>query len=132
MKVLTKKELFIKNYKLINLLFAGIFGMVFLYSGIFSAQKNNHPIPSACIVKPCASTGLSRGFSEIVRFNFTSAKKYNKNAIPVFLFFLIQFSLRIIIVFILKKLDAKKILYSDIFISSILYFYCFYGLIFTN
>lgn len=132
MKVLSKKELFVKNYKLINLLFAGIFGMVFLYSGIFSAQKNNYPIHSACIVKPCASTGLSRGFSEIVRLNFKSAKIYNINSVTIFLFFLIQFILRISIILILNRIDAKKILFTDIAFSLLLYLYCFNGLLFSN
>jgi len=132
MKVLTKKELFINNYKIINLLFAGIFGMVFLYSGIFSAQKNNHPIPSACVIKPCASTGLSRAFSEIVRLNFNSAKKYNKNAISIFIFFLIQFILRFIIIKLLNKNNVKTLLFYDITFSIIFYIYSFSGLIFTS
>ena len=130
--ILQKNELFVKNYKIINLLFAGIFGMVFLYSGIFSAQKNNHPIPSACIVKPCASTGLSRGFSEIVRFNFESAIKYNKNSIPIFIFFLIQLFLRLFLTKILNKKNGKTILFSDLAFSILLYIYCFNGIIFAN
>jgi hypothetical protein len=129
---LQKSKLFVKNYRLINLLFAGIFGMVFLYSGIFSAQKNNHPIPSACIVKPCASTGLSRGFSEIMRLNFTSAKKYNYNSIPIFLFFLIQFFLRLFLSKILTQKNAIILLITDLLFSTTLYIYCFSGLIFPN
>ena len=67
--------------------------MIFIYSGIFSAEKENHPIKSACKTitgEPCKSTGLSRSFSEIVRFKFESAKSYNKFSIKIFLFFLIQ------------------------------------------
>jgi len=130
--IIQKTQLFVKNYKLINLLFAGIFGMVFLYSGIFSAKKNNYLIPSACIVKPCASTGLSRGFSEIMRFNFKSAKKFNNNSITIFLFFLIQFFLRLLFVKILNKKNCITILFSDISFSILLYIYTFNGLIFTN
>ncbi len=130
--MILQNNIFVKNYKIINLLFAGIFGMVFLYSGIFSAQKNNHPIPSACIVKPCASTGLSRGFSEIMRLNFNSAQKYNKNSIPIFIFFLFQLILRLILAKILNKRNIKTILFSDIAFSVLLYIYSFSGLVFVN
>ena len=130
--ILQKNNLFVKNYKIINILFAGIFGIIFLYSGIFSAQKNNHPIPSACIVKPCSSTGLSRGFSEIIRFNFESAKKYNKNAIPIFTFFLVQLILRLFLVKILTNTNARALLFIDVFISVSFYIYSFSGIIFAN
>ena len=130
--ILQKTDLFVKNYKIINLLFAGIFGMIFLYTGIFSAQKNNHPIPSACIIKPCASTGLSRGFSEIMRLDITSAKKYNKNSIPIFVFFLIQLFLRLFLIRIINTKNIKRLLFSDIAFSIILYIYSFNGLIFAS
>ncbi len=130
MKVLTTKELYIKNYRIINYLFAGIFGLIFLYSGIFSAQKNNHPIQSVCVVKPCSSTGLSRSFSEIVRFNFNLAQKFNKNGIAIFLFFFLEFFLRFAVNLVLTAKNFNKILYSDIIFSVLLYLLCFKGLLF--
>ncbi len=121
-------------YHIINLCFAGIIILVFIYSGIFSADKNNHPIKSACATvegHPCKSEGLSRSFSEIIRFKFESAKSYNKNGIQVFMFFFIQLFLRVItsILLIKKILKQRKLVLLDGFISASLYFYCFWGII---
>ncbi|MBN2668399.1 MAG: DUF2752 domain-containing protein [Bacteroidales bacterium] len=111
-----------KDYKIINLLFAGIIGMVFLYSGIFSAELSNHPIPSACPTGNCSSTGLSRAFSEIIRFRFDSALAYNPASIWVFSFFFIQFFMRFFIIRILNSnLRTNIIIVSDVIISIILY-----------
>ncbi len=122
-------------YHIINLTFAGIFLLIFIYSGIFSAEKNNYPIKSACkriTGKPCKSTGLSRSFSEIVRFNFQRAQKYNKYAIKIFSFFLIELLLRFFISFLIDKrpTQIKSIIFFDALFSVILYVYCFWGLIF--
>ncbi len=121
-------------YHIINLCFAGIIILIFIYSGIFSAEKNNHPIKSTCEIltgQPCESTGLSRSFSEIVRFKFESAKSYNKYGIQVFLFFLIQFFLRIISSVILqfKVLKQRQHIFIDSLLSVGLYIYCFWNLI---
>lgn len=124
-------------YHIINLCFAGIILLIFMYSGIFSADKNNYPIKSACeIIKgePCPSTGLSRSFSEIVRFKFNSAKEYNKYGLSVFAFFLIQFILRalISILIIFKKIRINKIVMFDSILSVCLYVYCFKGILFNS
>jgi len=131
----TNPDLFLKEpYHIINLTFAGIILMIFFYSGIFSAKKNNHPIKSSCAEienHPCKSEGLSRSFSEIVRFKFKSAKSYNKYGIRVFLFFLIQLFLRAATSLLLyyQFIKQKKLVALDAFISSMLYFYCFWGII---
>jgi len=122
-------------YNIINISFAGIIILIFIYSGIFSADKSNHPIKSACEIvtgTPCSSTGLSRSFSEIVRFKFESAKAYNKNGLRVFSFFLIQFFMRLIISLLLIRYTIKKrnLILSDSLFSFCLYFYCFYNIIF--
>lgn len=122
-------------YPIINLAFAGIIMLIFIYSGIFSAEKNNHPIKSACAQiygHPCKSKGLSRSFSEIVRFNLESARSYNKYGITVFLFFLFQLFLRFISSFVLYKkiLPQKTLVIFDSILSIGLYFYCFRGIIF--
>lgn len=121
-------------YHIINLCFAGIIIMIFIYSGIFSAEKENYPIKSACKTitrEPCKSTGLSRSFSEIVRFKFESAKSYNKFGIKIFLFFLIQLFLRFITSLFLyyKMLTQKRLVILDSIVSSGLYLYCFWGII---
>lgn len=129
------RKFFSEPYNKINLIFTGIIMLVFIYSGIFSANGLKYPIKSACAEiyhRPCASTGLSRSFSEIVRCNFNKAKKYNKNGITVFLFFFIQFFLRIIVSFIYSTniLPKKIIIYADICISIILFIITFRSLIF--
>jgi hypothetical protein len=121
-------------YHIINLCFAGIIIMIFIYSGIFSAEKENHPIKSACKTitgEPCKTTGLSRSFSEIVRFKFKSAKSYNEFGIKIFLFFLIQLVLRLITSLLLyyKIIKQKRLVFFDSIISIGLYLYCFWGLI---
>lgn len=125
---------FQEPYHIINLCFAGIIILIFIYSGIFSAENDNHPIKSTCEIltgQPCESTGLSRSFSEIVRFKFESAKSYNKYGIRVFLFFLIQFFLRIISSVILqfKVLKQRQHIFIDSLLSVGFYIYCFWNLI---
>ena len=126
---------FTEPYHIINLCFAGIIIMIFIYSGIFSAEKNNHPIKSACEVmtgKPCKSTGLSRSFSKIVRLEFESAKSYNKYGLRVFAFFLTQLFMRFLFSWFIYKTKIPKttILIIDSSFSTLLYIYCFFGIIF--
>lgn len=121
-------------YHIINSCFAGIILMIFLYSGIFSASQNNYPIKSACEVltgKPCSSTGLSRGFSEIVRFNFKSALNYNSQSVRVFLFFLIQLILRFAssLVLIKNAVKQNQVITIDSIVSVGSYVYCFWNII---
>jgi len=100
------------SYQLINLIFTGIILLVFLYSGIFSPQEANHPIPSSSSLvfgKKTPSTGLSRAFSEIVRLNFNKAKSYNPYSLEVFFFFFVQFFLRIGFLIIYSMLKNKKL-----------------------
>lgn len=129
------RDLFLKEpYHIINLTFAGIILMIFIYSGIFSAEKNNHPIESNCAGienHPCKSEGLSRSFSEIVRFKFESAKSYNKYGIRVFSFFLFQLFLRVAASLLLhyQIIKQRKLVVLDAVISAMLYFYCFWGII---
>jgi hypothetical protein len=122
-----------RPYHILNITLAGVIILIFAYSGFFSAQKNNHPIPSIyekISGEPSNSSGLSRAFSEILRGNFDSARAYNKNSIPVFLFFLIQFFQRIGISFVVKKgrLKLSGIVKIDIAASTVLFLVCFWGL----
>lgn len=117
------KKFLSETYIAVNLIFAGIIVLIVLYSGIFSAQKDNHPIPSGCIKQPCASTGLSRSFSEIVRFRFESANKFNPHGISVFLFFFSQFWFRLCFSWLYIKFSnhRKKIIFSDSVFSLIIF-----------
>jgi len=108
--------------------------MIFIYSGLFSAEKDNHPIPSfyeELTGETSASSGLSRSFSEIVRGRFDSAREYNPNGIPVFLFFFIQFFQRLIVSIILhrKIIAVNRLTLMDTVTSIIMFLYCFRGLI---
>ena len=121
----------LSSYNKINLIFAIIILLIFAYSYVFTPEKNNYPIHSACKIKPCKSTGLSRAFSKIVRLEFVEAKKFNKNSVLVFSFFFIQFFLRIFIIIILQKklFKDKFVLIFDVLFSLILFVITFNNLI---
>ncbi len=121
-------------YNKINLIFAGIIILIFAYSGIFSPEKNNHPVP--CIHetltgKPCPTCGISHSFSAIIRGNFKEAKEWNRNGIPIFLFFFIQLIMRIGITTLNQKaiVSERILLFLDVAISLTLFIICFRPLI---
>lgn len=119
-----------KSYHIINFVLAGIILLIFIYSGLFSAEKDNHPIPSfyeKLSGQSAPSSGLSRSFSEIIRGRFKSAGEFNQYGISVFMFFLIQFFLRFLISFILLKkyISSGKLVLIDAIISIFLFLLCF-------
>ncbi len=117
------------DYKLLNFIFAGIIGLVFVYFGIFSAQKCNYPIHSACITQDCSSTGLSRAFSEIVRLDFSSALEYNRHSLWVFSFFVIQFFQRLFLNYFIGRICSfSRILIADITFSVTLFIITFWSI----
>jgi Protein of unknown function (DUF2752) len=104
-----------------------------LYSGIFSAEKANHPI--GCIYTKltgvtCPGCGLSRSFSAMIGGNFSKAKLYNSNGPKVFLFFFVQFFLRILINLSLRNKDKvpSSFWIIDSIFAILLFSYCFWGL----
>ncbi|HPC98696.1 MAG TPA: DUF2752 domain-containing protein [Bacteroidales bacterium] len=85
-------------YIFINTVFAGVILMVFLYSIIFSPEKNSYPL--VCIHEkltgePCVSCGLSHSFSLILRGRVAEAQQWNIYGLRVFLFFAAQLVMRI-------------------------------------
>jgi len=123
-----------RPYLIINLILAGMIGLIFIYSGLFSAGKNNHPIPSFYenfTGQPSPSGGLSRAFSEIIRGNPDSAREYNSHSPPIFAFFLIQGIQRVLVSILLVKTrtNKKHLLLADVLITIALMIYCFSGLI---
>jgi hypothetical protein len=85
-------------YHVINLFFAAALFLVFIYSGIFSPEKNNYPI--VCLHEkitgqPCSSCGLSHSFSLILRGKIDEANEWNPHGFRVFLFFSAQLIFRI-------------------------------------
>ena len=105
--------------------------MVFIYSYIFTPDKNNYPIHSLCVLQPCASTGLSRAFSEIVRLNIDKALVYNANSLKIFSFFLIQLFLRVAVsvIYINKLISKSYLIITDSVISILLFIILFKSLI---
>jgi hypothetical protein len=97
-----------------------------MYSGIFSARQDNHPVE--CIHyqitgKECPGCGLSRGFSELVRGNLDSARMYNPYSPAIFLFFVFQFFARGLVSLLLfsTRVSTRCIAWCDGLISLILF-----------
>jgi hypothetical protein len=126
-------KLFQDPYISINLILAGIITVVFLYSGLFSAEKSNHPIPSnskLINIDSPASKGMSRAFSEIIRFNFEQARVYNPYSLKVFSFFTLQLFIRIGLIPLIFRINQRsKLITTDIVISAVLFLYAFSDLI---
>ena len=85
-------------YHIINLFFVIILLLVFVYSGIFSPEKNDYPV--VCIHEkltgqPCFSCGLSHSFSLVLRGKISEVNQWNPYGFRVFLFFIAQFIFRV-------------------------------------
>jgi len=118
------KTLLFSNYRIINLILAGILFAIFAYSAIYSPNKVNHPIPSYFTqltgeISP--STGLSRSFSSLVRCDVKSALNFNPFGLQIFVFLLIQLLFRIGNFFLIKERFTliKAYILSDILLSII-------------
>lgn len=123
-----KQEPYIK----INVLSAGIILMMLVYFGIFSSSGLAHPIPSMYSFH-VPSTGLSRAFSAILRFDFNLAKAFNPYGLHLFLFFFIQFFLRIVFsIFLLYNSSSKKLLIICDIVLSLLLFLSTFGVYIIN
>lgn len=131
-KPLKRQRRINRPYYIVNLSLAGIIMMVFIYSGLFSAKEDNHPVPSfyeKITGEPAPSSGLSRAFSEIVRGNLDAARGYNKDSLLIFSFFLIQIMQRLFVTLLLyKQIPRIQYLFSaDLAISILLFLFCFWG-----
>ena len=107
-------------------------GLVFIYSGLFSAERDNHPVPSyfeKITGQTSPSSGMSRAFSEIIRGNLETARIYNSDSPLIFAFFLIQGVQRIFVSLLLVKSRTKKkhLLAADVLVSVVLFVFCFLG-----
>ena len=72
---------------------------------------------------------MSRAFSELIRGDLESAKKYNEDSPLIFAFFLLQLLQRIIVQVLLykKTWPGQTLLIADIAGTMILFLYCFKG-----
>lgn len=117
-------------YLLINLILAGVVILIFIYSGIFSPEKNSYPV--VCVHekltgKQCVSCGLSHSFSLIIRGKISEAYDWNPYGLRVFIFFAAQLIMRIIFsIFYLKYPETNNYLITyDIAVSAMLFLVCF-------
>ncbi|MGZ3751009.1 MAG: DUF2752 domain-containing protein [Mucilaginibacter sp.] len=124
-----------KTYSLVNWIFAGIFIVILIYSGIYSP---NQKYPVKCYYqilykRPCPTCGLSRGFSAIMRGEFKEASQFNQNSIPLFCFFSIQLFLRLtincLLVRVKKPASIRPILTTDIAVTVLMFSWAFHRII---
>lgn len=109
-------------YIKVNVIFICLIVSILLYSLLFPAlEKMGMTVPSTCIDKTrslCKSEGLSRAFSYIIRGQLEQGKKYNRRAVIVFTFFLVQLALRIVLLITYKKFPSGRIIIADTIFST--------------
>jgi len=120
------------TYRIICLVFAGIIIAVFVYSFLFGPERQ-HPIPSGSVIfhGDSPSTGLSRSFSAIVRFEFAEAKAWNPYGIRIFLFFFIQLLMRVGGYVLTGMTSTKRslLIFSDVILTLALFIIAFWPFI---
>lgn len=120
----------IDSYKKINMIFIVMIMFIFFYC--FIMPFFNFGFHSSCEGMPlsyCKSRGLTRAFSQILRFNFEEAITYNIYSIKIFAFFLIQLMARFFINVIISVSNLRIVVIFDVFFSIILFIFSFYNLI---
>jgi hypothetical protein len=118
----------LKPYQIVNILLASVILLIFIYSALFSPSKSNYPLHSAHTAitgAPSESTGLSRGFSSVIRFHFDQAREYNPHSVKLFLFFVIQLVMRIFFAMnyssLIETIGIKESVIIDGLISGVLF-----------
>jgi hypothetical protein len=118
-------------YLKINLVLTGVILLLFVYSGIFSPDKNNYPV--VCINEKitgvqCFSCGLSHSISLIIRGRFEEAYQWNIYGMRVFLFFLSQLLMRVIfsVYYLNGKNRRKQLILYDVLGSVMIFLITFY------
>jgi hypothetical protein len=119
-------------YLIINIILAGLILLIFIYSGLFDADRANHPVPSyfeKFTGTRGPSSGMSRAFSELIRGDIESARSFNEDSTLIFAFFLVQLVQRttMLLLLIKTRLKYKTLMIADIVFSLILFMYCFKG-----
>lgn len=120
----------VDSYKKINVIFILIIMFIFFYC--FLTTYFSFSITSSCEGMPliyCKSRGLTRAFSQILKFNFQEAIDFNPYSLKIFLFFLIQLLSRVVINIKVNLQNLKSIVFWDIFGSTIFFLLSFYNLI---
>lgn len=128
MEIKTSYE--IDSYKKINMIFIIMIMFIFFYC--FIMPFLNFGFHSSCEGMPlsyCKSRGLTRAFSQILRFNFEEAITYNIYSIKIFAFFLIQLMARFFINVIIRVSNLRIVVIFDVLFSIILFIFSFYNLV---
>ena len=121
-------------YLKINVILAGVIMMIFIYSGIFSPEKNNYPVVcfhEKITGEPCASCGLSHSFSLIELGRITEAYTWNPYGMRIFLFFLGRLLMRVVYsaYFFVYRGNRKQLIALDISGSVIMFLFSFWPLL---
>jgi hypothetical protein len=99
-------------YLIINMVFAGVILLIFVYSAFFSPFTNDYPVPclhEKLTGESCISCGLSHSFSLILKGRVSEAYNWNLNGMRVFLFFASQLLLRLVFsLFYMKFPDPRR------------------------
>ena len=124
----------IDSYRIINIIFTGVIGLVFIYSCLFSPENGSHVIPSFytdITGHSSPSLGLSRAFSALARGQVSLANQFNPHALNIFAFFCFQFLFRLISLKVdgMSFVRRKTWIRIDIALTIALFLLAFYPLI---
>ncbi len=106
------------SYRIINIILAGVLGLIFLYSGFFVATD----YALGCYYKSefginCVSCGFSRDFANFTHLNFNDS--LNQYSLGLFSFFIFQLLLRFIFIF-WKRENEKFVFKVDLSLTILL------------
>ncbi len=112
----------LRPYLVVNAILAGVILIIMGYSLFFSPAEDNYPV--VCIHEKitgekCPSCGMSHAFSLMVRGRFVEAKEWNPYSAGLFLFFVIQFVMRVVIsIYLLSARSGRTLTgYADALVS---------------
>ena len=120
----------INSYKKINIIFSILIIFIFFYT--YLLPYLNITLKSSCEGLPliyCKSKGLTRAFSQILRFNIEEAQLLNSISLKIFSFFLVQLVARNFINFILTSTNYKRVIVVDVILTTIFFIFSFINLI---
>jgi hypothetical protein len=118
-------------YRTVNFILLVFILCLFAYSAIYSPEGGHYPISSNQHFfgnGTTLSTGLSRGFSSIMRGQFKQAEKYNPHSLRIFGFFFLQGLLRLFFIFqsyLATSYVKRRVILTDGVISSLMFLILF-------
>lgn len=121
-------------YVKINICLAIFLTGMLVYFVSFQPDSDVHHVPCIHEIRtgqPCPTCGLSRSFSAIIRFDAHQATQWNPFSPHLFLFFFLQWILRIAFMLsahLLKQYE-KRIAFTDILLSTCMFLAAFSPLI---